>query len=91
MDVAEFRMSVTFRPSNEEEACEYSIHESTSPYILYFPQNCFHNSTTDAVYRRSNSWNSVKTNVDHRALSLFESGLNFPNTGTIDLYVPTIG
>lgn len=33
MDVAEFRMSVTFRPSNEEEACEYSIHESTSPYI----------------------------------------------------------
>lgn len=33
MDVAEFRMSVTFRPSNEEEACEYSIRESTSPYI----------------------------------------------------------
>lgn len=33
MEVAEFRMSVTFRPSNEEEACEYSIHEWTSPYI----------------------------------------------------------
>lgn len=41
MEVAEFRMSVTFRPSNEEEACEYSIHEWTSPYIYISLRSVF--------------------------------------------------
>lgn len=41
MEIAEFRMSVTFRPSNEEEACEYSIHEWTSPYIYISLRSVF--------------------------------------------------